>query len=437
MIPVQQFLIEECRNIGSQLNDSLRHSYGQEGSKEFYGECRTRLESSLGVLNSLKPDDNDALEAICHQLTNLSGLISRIERSAQSEFSWAFGEELRGLAGRLCAENTLANPAQEPKIHMFAEGGLDQYAIYPEQNRPTSALRRILTIVFPTTLKHTILLHPILGHEVGHALFAIPKHQKALAGLLLSTLASAGPMASSKNATDWLWGTASPAGFKQFIKNRGINQFALTNRSLVSWIEEFLCDFIGLILFGPSFVAAQQSLLLAMGPDGWVFGANHPPVVCRINAMLTAVEHLGWSNSPGHSADVQQAVDGFWADAFGKRSQDPWCEVFTKKQIGDLVDGLVALIAFCPGAAYTPMPIPTTEKMVGLLQRGVPPMGGAVQPDGTISLSAIDFRHILHAGWLTTKTADYIPENFLSVNRLCELGILQQRAIDRVSAFPA
>ena len=48
--------------------------------------------------------------------------------------------------------------------------------------------------------------------------------------------------------------------------------------------------------------------------------------------------------------------------------------------------------------------------------------------DGKPVCDTVDFRHTLYAGWIATQHPNQMP--FLTINRLCEHGIMQQRGLD-------
>jgi hypothetical protein len=428
VIPVKAFLAEECENIRRQLTDALRHDYGHEGSKDFYEECLVRLKHILSLLESTLPSELDKLALLQGDLSELSALISRIERSAYSEFSWPFAEELKELALDLCTESTLMGNAP-PAIHILAEGGLSEYAIWAEPNRPKGALRKILTIVFPTTLKHSVLLHPILGHEVGHAIYAIPKHQAAVRNLLVQTILSSGPMKGYDEVDAWLFSNAAPATIQALLRHHGLKAPLCEVELYSSWVEEFLCDFVGLVLFGPSFVASLVSLLLGMVPNGISFGWHHPPVLTRLNAILDASKCMKLDDTSALKGDSKAAADKFWTEANAKRFPDPWADVFTAQQISDLVNGLRNLMATSPRAAYSPpADAEFFETQYQALTKGIPPTVSKVTTNGEVENRLLDFRHTLYTGWLA-YAAQAGSLKFHEINRLCDMAILQQRAV--------
>jgi hypothetical protein len=313
MTTARDFLRQECANLRAVLDDTLRFKFGLDGSKEFYEECAVRLEFLEAEIAAIDPADHRAIIRIRPHVLQLSGLISRIERSSISEYSWPFVEELKRLAIAICSEETLTDPNSTPKIHVLSDGGLDKYAIYTESNRPSTAGKRILTIVFPRSLKHSVLLHSILGHEIGHAMWQCSKHQKELKAAVRDSLQSRGPFSSESETISWLYSSNAPSEIRQQLaqfSTRGIDQsnFFQSRRigfaSWSAWIEEVICDFVGLLTFGPSFLAAGCALLCSLDPTGASLGPKHPPVGCRINYLLAAASAMGLDSRQFKSSNL-------------------------------------------------------------------------------------------------------------------------------------
>ena len=367
-------------------------------------------------------------------IIGLTDLISRIERSSIDEYSWPFVEELKRIATALCTEPTLTNPKTPPQIYVFAGGGLDAYAINPEQSRPSGSSKRIHTIIFPRTLKHFVLLHSILGHEVGHAMWRCSQHQNALKGIFNSNLFNTGIFSNATATASWLYSNKAPARVKSFLSSLtpfGIDATTIFGRfaNWEAWVEEILCDFVGLLTFGPSFIAAECNLLYAINPGGSEVGRNHPPVGCRLNYLLSAAEILGHTAEQFQDQNTRARVATFWSDLAAKRQADPWFECFTRQQIEGTTKALVTMMSSMPPALYT---APTEDELSHLLDqlsRYVPPVGNKVDLRNGVTSRHVDFRHVLYAGWIIS--ANPPPKiSFAQINRLCEHGIMQQRAVD-------
>jgi hypothetical protein len=78
----------------------------------------------------------------------------------------------------------------------------------------------------------------------------------------------------------------------------------------------------------------------------------------------------------------------------------------------------------------------TLSSLVGMLTNHIPPCGSDLSGAASPVNRGVDFRHILFAGWLVaeklTTPSGSVKQGltFDQLNRLCELGLLQQRAID-------
>jgi hypothetical protein len=432
----RDFLRQECANLRSVLDDTLRFKFGLDGSKEFYEECVVRLRFLEGELKVVVAADISAIQEITSQVLELSGLIARIERSSISEYSWPFVEELKRIAVGICTEETLTNPRSPPKIHVLADGGISKYQIYTESNRPSSAGRRILTIIFPRSLKHFVLLHSILGHEIGHAMWQCSRHQRALKDAAKAHLHTAGPFTNVTQTTAWLYSANAPDQLKAtlaFFGTRGIDASNLFNGKKFgwatwdAWVEEIICDLVGLVTFGPSFLAAACSLLCTLDPRGAALGPRHPPVGCRINYLLTAASVLGMDTADFGEPSIDDAHKKLWA-SFRERGQaNSWFDVFRQEQIKGMCKSLMEIMTPLSPALYSTPSARDLSHLVEQINRGIPPNGFQVN-GANLNCRSIDFRHVLLAGWMVSARNG--PESFEPINRLCEHGIMQQRAID-------
>jgi hypothetical protein len=430
----KEFLAQECVNLQAVLEETLRFKYGLEGSEEFFEECQSRLRFIVSEIAGAKDSDFDSLQGACGLLAGLSDLISRIERSSIGEYSWPFVEELKRIAIAMCTEATAANPNTPPQVHVLSAGGLDAYAIQPEVRRPSGSAKRIHTIVLPKTLKHFVLLHSILGHEVGHAMLRCSKHQQALFDIfqreLLANTVFADPVATAK----WIYSPTAPTRVKNSLAAqltaRGVTEanFFSTIASWPAWIEEVMCDFIGLLTFGPSFVAAECNLLYAIDPSASGLGPRHPPVGCRANYLLAAATLSGDDFTAFDGNSLKLSAETFWTNLRVRKQADPWFNIFPDSQIKKTVEALSALLISLEPALY---PKPTEDDLDLLLSQItmlIPPVGFQVGQLHTMYWHKIDFRHVLYAGWIASATRPDIP--FMVLNRLCEHGIMQQRAIN-------
>ncbi|SRR6266851_2871948 len=435
----KQFLLEECENVRSTLQEALRHDYSAGSSEEFYKEFRVRLTQLSKLIESTGLDDVFLLRELAFELSLLSTLLHKIERSHAGEFSWPFAERLKNLAIPLCRDKFL--PAgNDPIIRVYAEGGLGSYKINLEDD--LSRLfnnKRIFTIVFPRTLKHHVLLHTIFGHEIGHAAWIIPAQQADLKKKVLTPLRREGPLTSSSSAEIWLEKAKAPTLLEQ-IRRRDPDpgKFKFNRQKYDSWFEEFMCDLFGVVTFGPSFVAAHQTLLLGLDPTGYSWGPRHPPYACRKAMLRQACKHLHWDtyDKKIRGGSLRSHVRKFLDTYLDSSAPDPWEDVFTQKQVADAVDALNEILT---GAGTTSFTMPdelALSKLIGMLAERIPPCGSDISGSENPKNHVIDFRYILMAGWIASSNVTSLTPkkekilDFSQINKLCEMGILHQRAID-------
>jgi len=435
MKPVD-FLINEAENLQFVLDQTLRYDYGLDGSREFYEECCARLKHIKSELKIIDAADVEVVCEVAKDIDDLSELICRIERSSLGEYSWPFVEEFKEISKEICTEIRDVGPPRIPKVHVIAEGGLSSYSIYSDPNRELGK-RRIFTIVFPRTLKHYVLLHTILGHEVGHAIYNLPKVQGKLDDIFLTHFVTPNKIfKDQKTVVQWLYSANAPEDVRgelnklEIDHSIGSKDFFFAFASYDSWIQEFLCDFIGLLMFGPSFLAAHTDLLYSSDPNGDGIHDDHPFTALRVNILLTAAEVLGYDQWV-FDQRIQSAVNDFWKDLFAKRQTDPWYDIFPKSSIKQTIEHLKEYLATFEGALYPKPAIGEIEKLVTKILDRCPPVG--YQYDNGPQCSHVDFRQIIFAGWIahahkSTKVKK-TKITFSEINRLCEHGIMQQASI--------
>jgi hypothetical protein len=428
----KDFLLLECESVRSVLHETLRYEYGSDGSRDFFDECEVRLNFIKQQIESTSSTDHDALDAGATLINNLSALISRIERSNIGEYSWPFVEELKKIANAVCAETTLSDPNSPPKVHVLSDGGLDKYQIYSELKRPTASHRRILTIIFPRSLKHFVLLHPVLGHELGHAIWRGSKYEQQLKSIIQTHLLTPGCHFQNPGTTAaWMYAQNAPQGVKDILaKIPNVNQtnFFGGVANWQAWIEEITCDFIGLLTFGPSFIAALGQLLYSLVSAGNGFSSQHPPVGARFNLMLTAAGILGFDSQVLPDPALNAHSQAFWASMSAKRQASNWFDPIPFVNVQNTIQALQGFFAQHPPAMYVSPNPDELERLMRQLQNQTPPVGFEFSSAGVPLCIPVDFRHILYAGWITTVAGTGMA--FADINRLCEHGILQQRAIE-------
>ena len=413
MLSPKEFLIQECENVRAVISECLRHEYAGNRSPKIFQECQDRLESIGKKVDKQSDKDLSQLQELSNSLSRLSGLIARVERSKLGEFSWAFSAELERIAAATCQGISGADEYyREPLFAISAEGGLDAYGFLDEQNQVDIATHRVFNVVFPRSLKHHVLFHAILGHEIGHAALTVPSMIEEITRRVLSVFEE-GPFEDA-------------AAFRKWYEECGLGDLSTMADEHVEdmidrWIDECFCDLFGLVLFGPSFVASSYSLLHALDPHGLEAGDDHPPNVVRFDLLAKAIAHLGWNKAP----------KAFWTNVGASLPHIPkWAKIISKKQVSKALAELRKILAPFAGVLYKPIKPTELERLAKALARAVPPTNSIVTAAGSVRLRPMDFRSVLFAGWLCWYRRDNPRLTFLELNQLCDQALLQQQGVD-------
>ena len=418
MLSPKQFLEHECENIGTVINECLRHDYAGERSLKIFGECSERLSAIKRNVRSCTNNDLPELKQLAYSLSRLSSLVTRVERSKLGEFSWPFSEQLEKIAAAACQGTTGADKYyREPLFAISAEGGLDAYSILDEQDQVDFANHRVFSIVFPRSLKHHVLFHSILAHEIGHASLTVPSMINELFTKVIAVLED-GPFLDTRSFRRWY--EESGLGDLSTIHDDDIEDM------LDCWVEECFCDLFGLLVLGPSFLASSYSLLSAIDPQGLAPGDDHPPNVVRFDLLSKAVEHLRWKK-PGV----------FWSAVNASLPYIPsWATFFRAEQIAQAITALQLILTPLGNALYRPIDLRELERLVRFIAHAVPPTNVSLERTAEVKLRTMDFRSVLFAGWVCWYREVNPALTFLQTNQLCDQAILQQHAVDLWLARP-
>jgi hypothetical protein len=433
MLRLKEFLEQECRNVRQLLNDTLRNAYSVEVGKKFYLECSSRVDTLERQIRDVAPDDLKTQGLLSSRLSELSELIAGIERSHIGEFSWPFAEALNQLAVDICKhEEALPSPEFDPLFFISAEGGLLAYSVSfePLSEEMSHAKNRIFNVIFPRSLKHSVLLHPILGHEIGHAAYSHINMCERLDREVLDPLLKGSKFADVKSLKDW------------FSRVSGVHvPREAANEIFEDWKEELLCDLFGLVVMGPSFVMAHRSLLRTIDPPGNELSSTHPPKLTRYWMIDVATRHLEWDEFAKKAAGPFASAVKSCHESCGEplKAMPKEYKVFREDSIRNAVDGLKQILGPINGAVYKIPPYQEIEAMVARICEATPPIRTIVSiPNGrgashNLENPASDFRSILLAGWLAwhkrTNVKNQIP--FSVINRLCDLGLLHLQGISK------
>jgi len=323
-----------------------------------------------------------------------------------------------------------------PIIHVVADGR--GYRIWNEDTVQTaSSSRRFAIVLFPRPHKDHVLLHAIFGHELGHAALGTTEVGAALGSQLYPALTS-GKMSTDDAATAWLNREDAPEEIKAGLtdyESRYHEPFRLNDEIRYWWLQEFICDLCGLLLFGPAFLAAHKAIIQPAHPNPFkidLLEPTHPPYGIRHKTLVQAMRFLQWhktitlaADRDFHLAEVE-FLTNLTSDPFSQ-----WAKLFSDEELENAVRGIQSVLG---AVQYTP---PLAAELVGLIDRlknSLPPICDGLRENGDIELVKTDFRKILHSGWVFWSGRDRLspPSElpFLETNRLCNQALLQQRAIN-------
>jgi hypothetical protein len=420
MLHPQAFLLEECENVASLLRNTLRYAYSSKSSDDVYTECLSRLKLIRSRVLAAKSHQGDKLHELAIQLSELGVLIGRVERSHIEEFSWPVANALQDLAGTVCGTAKDDTDVGTPLFFISAEDELFSYRIITEEDNPGFVVRPLFNIIFPRSLKHFVLLHPILAHEIGHAAYAIPDLGARLQEEVTEVLIDGSPLEDRNVFEKWVTKSGQSLTSDEL------------DYALLLWPEELFCDLFGLLLAGPSFVAANATLLHPFGPNA--LSDSHPASVTRYWMIQEIVNFLEWQDQ---AANKRKALNQPVRQYFGELqriSQAPRkLRLLRRSQIQKATSQLMQLLGGRGNALFKMPHAGDLESMVGSLLKGRPPIETRVSQKLQVSNDEIDFRSILFAGWLAWNSEKKTrPElSFLNLNLLCDRGVLQQAAVDR------
>ena len=144
-------------------------------------------------------------------------------------------------------------------------------------------------ITFPSLEKKNILLHPLLGHELGH-LFADKYLNKDRKDKFANDINDIIEVITEKQLKD----APLPEGdlFRAPFKTHNME---LALNFWVRGLEELLSDIVGAILFGPAAIFACLELAIQQGIDIMPSENNsfYPPWRMRIREVLKIIDNYG------------------------------------------------------------------------------------------------------------------------------------------------
>lgn len=435
------YVREEFDNVVRALDDTLRHDYGPGQTEDYYTECNSRLKGIKARLDTVaqvddEQDKRSRLSNILAELSDLANRLALIERSRLGEFSWPFADIVRQIsAGVLSDEPGLFGPVQ-PIIHVIAEG--TGYQIRNEQVLGPSKQRRLVTVAFPRQLKHHVLMHAIFGHEIGHAAFYSTQSKPICRTSVLPILQKDGPLSTHQELTTWLTSASAPPDVSKKVSAGGGR---LAKKLVENWVLELTCDLFGLRIFGLPFAAAHRALLEPATRTSFDFDperSTHPPFSVRRRILVKAIRLLKWDQP------ITQASDGLahkaelaLLDYALEDTGSDWLSIVSDENLKNALTALEPVFQDKTLLAARP----ERDVLVHLIDRlrhRLPPIFETLEDTGVANFRSVSADHCLYAGWAYWFGREEIHGSnaldFFDVNRLCDLALLQQQAVERILA---
>lgn len=435
------YVEEEYKNVAKALDESLRFDYGPGQTVDYYNECRFRLDGIKEELDRLRRGEGGRTSRVVAQLWDLANRLTLIERSHLGEFSWPFAAAIRDVATKLLSEDEGLRDKVKPIIHMIAEG--TSYQILSEKVLDANKQRRLYTVAFPRQLKHHVLMHALFGHELGHATFYSNRPKVELfsgseppSKKIISILRREGPLRDCAAAMTWLNSKEAPEGVAGRIRGAA----PLTEGNLSHWLVELVCDLFGVMLFGPAFAAAHRTYLEPSCRSAFeiqIEKTSHPAYAIRRNLIIAALDSRGWLQPVATEANplILKTEEAFISYVGGDRF-DEWATVFTPSQIEDAL-GVIQDHFVTTGTQVAKRPDEETlAALVGRIARHLPPIREEVSELGVSKTFEVRLEEQLYAGWVYWLGGEALGGerlSFLNLNQLCDLALLQQRAIEIAS----
>jgi hypothetical protein len=159
----------------------------------------------------------------------------------------------------------------------------------------------VIVVFVPRREQHTGLLHPLIMHELGHAIQ--DQHQ------LLDDIID-----RANHLQRWL--ARLRKAVDEYVQNDPSTSvpeaLGVIAHRLYSWLEEILCDSIATHVLGPTYLYSFLAEVAAGSMD--VAAERHPPPRQRIRLMLAQLDKLGWDAT---MAGAAPQLDAWVRDTVG------------------------------------------------------------------------------------------------------------------------
>ena len=363
----------------------------------------TLTQSSASSASTLSHQTEMEATALIDDILGLLGIISN---SSNVRNSFEIHGPVLDLAKRLLSDNN---------AHLIISFEWKYIPFTYPQNHPS--LPSFVIIGLPASEASNALVLPALGHELGHSLWRRDRCRDHFEPQINQGIIDAikGPLRDAFNrifrqfniTADqceeyqnlWTWADAADYSFSQ--------------------VEEIFSDFVGLALFGVSYLDSFEYLLspaLSTERD-----PEYPPVAVRVGYLKDNAHRLGVSIPNSYKAAFAAQTSPF----------DSRRNAYLQMSLADTVSrSLVTFVAdhvadLCKSRGIYPPDLLEMDKIIDNFLLGVP-------AERTSGLGSI-----LNAGWSTLKRPDFMqkyadPDRLKTINELL-LKSVEVYEIERIT----
>jgi hypothetical protein len=250
-------------------------------------ETLVAIEAHLGVSKSRFAAATTDVErdVVLNTLRLLNGLLGQMQQA--NTWVQAAGRQVLGVGAlRLVDEATAAMVGRDADVVSVPS---DEYR-YATMWAPFSRIIRHLgagaptghpiVLFFPSQEKDSLLLEPLLIHELGHSVVA----RKALVDRVVAHRVG-------RRSFDRPFSQAATA-LRQATSASGSTARIVVERHLRRWLTEYLCDAIAVAYTGPAYAYAFAAVVAA--ESSTELQESHPPTSVRIRLILEYLNSEGW-----------------------------------------------------------------------------------------------------------------------------------------------
>ncbi|HEX9431074.1 MAG TPA: hypothetical protein VF944_11925 [Candidatus Bathyarchaeia archaeon] len=393
-------------SISEQLLSLSARDYPTESPKRFIAYLE-RLVSGLHRL-LLADDNTDTIKLICRFVKDLGSHVRFLETASYPRIPWAVIAPMENLMTSIVPEAEIVLRAQwswNYRIRQIASLYKEALEALPHEYFNDSVFAANSpawnVVSLPTMDRGNILMHVILGHEVGHRIadqFLSGEDEQALQQEILALVGDG----------KWFDINIEQNG-PLFAMNIKAALFRQINDMRSGGLQELISDIVAFHLFGPSFLFAIRESSLDSVLDGVPIPRSyHPPWRYRYRQVIREYQRQGYPPllaSLGGSLildTIRQAclrqledivdltqdttdIQAIQGDKIATRAYQLIERVVP--QIPSFVESKLQGLAFVPNEFKV-----MQEQLLSRIALGIPP----AEVDGKV----VNFRDVILAGWL-------------------------------------